>query len=420
MFLKGGLGIILVWISAVEPKSVPDGPVYPIYDTSLYPSFYKDERMVPEEVQLEELVRNKAVADMNETCMVGANKAVHGKNRFLFNFPNITGLRSGNNYLFGTTYWMNDYLHVGHVHYDIVLVQILHLIKIDRIVMQRAVCHDKLCQGLGVLDSYYKGYFAAVLEAAGQPNVPVYLRWTATPEVKPFYFSTSTQEVYYQKREGAEDPPHITLQHTMCTQRNLQRTNLNYGETPTVGAKAVKKFKEVAYKLARRDPPLPTYFDSNPPYTVLVSYRGPQASRHTANIFELIENLKQVFPAPDFNIKCLNNSDSQLDFRAQILAVAEAHVIITNHGAFEGNMIYMRNSSLLIEIFGDYWVGEVMTFHRLAMMWGLHYARLHASDLKDHAQSSFTLQPSEIADVINITKEYFRIKPFLKNLKISS
>lgn len=81
-----------------------------------------------------------------------------------------------------------------------------------------------------------------------------------------------------------------------------------------------------------------------------------------------ISHLRQEFPEPDYRLRLMNNSDPQLDFQTQLQAVAESHVVITNHGAFEGNMIYMKNSSLLIEIFGHYGNNEIHTFHRLAVI----------------------------------------------------
>ena len=59
---------------------------------------------------------------------------------------------------------------------------------------------------------------------------------------------------------------------------------------------------------------------------------------------------------------------------------------------FIGNMIYMKNSSLLMEIFGHYGNNEIHTFHRLALMFGVFYARVHPRDLTDHlAQVDLTL-----------------------------
>jgi hypothetical protein len=64
-------------------------------------------------------------------------------------------------------------------------------------------------------------------------------------------------------------------------------------------------------------------------------------------------------------------------------------------------------------------VEEIKTFHRLAMMFGLYYARIHAKGLEDHKQASYTLGEVEIADIVNVTREFFRRKPFLSNTATS-
>jgi hypothetical protein len=164
-------------------------PVDPIYDLSVVPAQYKTP-LVPDDITWEGLKARKALRHLDDACQVGAHRATHGNNRLIFNFPNVSELHADPNFLWGTTYWVNDYLHVGHVHYDIVLIQLMQLTKIDRIVLQRTVCHGSLCKGLGVMDSFYKAYYNAVMEAGGQPNVPVYLRWDSSHDVQPIYFST--------------------------------------------------------------------------------------------------------------------------------------------------------------------------------------------------------------------------------------
>ena len=80
-------------------------------------------------------------------------------------------------------------------------------------------------------------------------------------------------------------------------------------------------------------------------------------------------------------------------------------------------MIYMKNSSLLIEIFGSYGNNEIHTFHRLAMMFGIYYARLNARNLTDHQGFSFEYFEDEMDKVANITSDYFERKAYLRNAK---
>ena len=343
-----------------------------------------------------------------------------------------------NGYLAGTTYWINDFLHVGHVHYDIALVEALSKIKVDRVVMQRAVCNGILCSGVGTMDSFYKGkfslvytltfilmyfitcsgYFAAVFETAGQPKIPVYLRWEwKSLHVAPFYFSVNTDDYYYDAEFGKQQSrPTIKLKKIMCFERLLIRSDLKLGSIAAVSSDTVQRFIQVAYKMIRANPPLSTAFTRNGPFKILVSYRGPTASRNIRNLDAFVGQLHKTFPvAAGYQIRTLNNSDPFLDLPTQLIAVAESHVVITNHGAFEGNMIYMKNSSLLLEIYGNYFTAEVHTFHRLALMYGLYYARVHPANMTAHQQSSFELSQGEMHDYIAIVKDYFDRKAYLLN-----
>ena len=290
---------------------------------------------------VEELLGRGAIVMKNESCLLGTSKSGNSNNRMIFNFPNLTELHEGSNFLFGTTYWHNDYLHVGHVHYDIALIQVLQSTKVDRIIIQRSVCHGILCHGLGVLDSYYKGFYAAVLDAAEQYNVPVYLRWYNEKYWSPYYFSTNFKQKYktYIEEFDKKMLEPISVQNTMCFSRVIHRSNLKYGAIGTVSSNAVHKFKASAYKMVYdstdNEEVLKTFFRKNQgekPFIILVSHRGQHASRHMQNIDDLIYYLRKRFQQPKYLVKQFNNSLSTNDYRMQIQAVAEAHVVITNHG----------------------------------------------------------------------------------------
>jgi len=298
-----------------------------------------------------------------------------------------------------------------------VLIQVLQSTKVDRVILQRAVCHGSLCSGLGVIESFYKGYFAALFAAGGQPHVPVYFRWTAgSKEVLPMYFSNETEDNFYDSHiTDPEKKKSIELHGMMCFEKQIGRKNLKFGAIPTLSPRAVQNFKQVAYRMARKDGSLTTYFQRGPPYRILFSYRGPQASRHIENLDEFIGSLQKTFPAPDYVLRLMNNSDPTLTYKDQLGAVAESHVVITNHGAFQGNMLYLRNSSLIIEIFGHYGNNEIHTFHRMAMMFGAYYARVQPMGLQDHYGREYNLSAWDINNILNITKDYFHRQPYLAN-----
>jgi hypothetical protein len=166
-------------------------------------------------------------------------------------------------------------------------------------------------------------------------------------------------------------------------------------------------------------PNLTTYFKSiNPPYNILFSYRGPKASsRRIENLDETVAVLKNAFPSDEYNWILYNNSDPYTTWETQVEKVGNAHIVITNHGAFEGNMIYMRNGSLLIEIFGHYGNNEIHTFHRLALMFGVFYSRVHPMGLTDHMSPTFNLSRIDFDCIIDTVKDYFEKKPFRHNIE---
>ena len=97
---------------------------------------------------------------------VSVNEYVRTKNILnnVFSIQDVAATVSHEDYLPGTTFWINEFMHVGHVFYDIALMEVVHIKKIDRIILQRSACHDRLFQGV----LWYK--------AADQLHVPVYLQ----------------------------------------------------------------------------------------------------------------------------------------------------------------------------------------------------------------------------------------------------
>lgn len=109
---------------------------------------------------------------------------------------NLRGVTVRTAGLSGTTYWINEFMAVGHVSYDLALLQLLKSFRIDRIVLQRAPCATKdLCQGLGTWESFYKGLYTIMLAAAGKSGqVPVYVRMQKSQEYWiPYYLGNETR-----------------------------------------------------------------------------------------------------------------------------------------------------------------------------------------------------------------------------------
>jgi len=400
---------------------LPEKNVIPSYNwTYLTTQLHSYHLMV--DTTMEELTSRKAARHAKDCCLTHASNPRHVRNTLKTGY-NMTEIQSdpAYTYLHNSTFWINEYLHMGHVHYIIVLMQVMQLAKIDRVVMQRAICFSTLCWGMNTMESWYKGFFAAVFEASGRPLIPLYVRWDAKDKyVRPMYFSVNSSDNYVDLKfiTNEEEKKPILLQHITCFEELYSHDNLRLGAVPAVSSKAIHRFKSIAYKMVNSTPPLTTYFSpptNSTPYTNLFGYRGSKLTRSMDNVEEFITLLRSRFPAPLYRINPLNPSDPPLGYKAQIQAVAEAHVVIANHGAFEMNMIYMRNSSLLLEIFGDYSVAEMHTFHRTATMFGVFYGRHHARGLHDHDQKNYSMTAQEMGDVMALVANYFELKPFLHN-----
>ncbi len=87
---------------------------------------------------LEELVHMGAVHQIRNSCLTDTARSLHSKNQV-----KPISLHSASYVLPGTTYWINDFLAVGHMMYDIQLLELLQSNIIDRIVLQRAPCATK-------------------------------------------------------------------------------------------------------------------------------------------------------------------------------------------------------------------------------------------------------------------------------------
>jgi hypothetical protein len=107
---------------------------------------------------------------------------------------------------------------------------------------------------------------------------------------------------------------------------------------------------------------------------VLFAHRGMGARRHIENIQFFIDHLKSTVIAPVFNFRANCSSNNYMTHQTQIEWVAEAQIVIAEHGAFQSNIMYMRKGSLFIELRGNYNHGEFINFERLARMFGEYSA----------------------------------------------
>ena len=113
----------------------------------------------------DELQTNNLLLSFQLGCLSNTDRPDHSTNRWL-PWDKSWEMTTEPNYMNGTTFWINEYMSVGHVMFDIVLLSALRTTKIDRIVLQRAPCiQSDLCLGLGTWASFYRAFYAAAIDA---------------------------------------------------------------------------------------------------------------------------------------------------------------------------------------------------------------------------------------------------------------
>ena len=148
-------------------------------------------------------------------------------------------------YLNGTTYWLNEFMAVGHVMYDIGILELLSSNSIERIVLQRAPCatHD-LCLGVGTWASFFEGFYKVAVSLSDS-NVPIFVRFSKDD----LYWHPRYLHMNDTSRRINES--RILVQSAICFQRAVKR-KCNRCFKSSVSVETVKKFKEYAYALAQK------------------------------------------------------------------------------------------------------------------------------------------------------------------------
>jgi len=173
---------------------------------------------------------------------------------------------------------------------------------------------------------------------------------------------------------------------------------------------------------------------------MLIAYRGPKASRYLSNIDALIRLFESEFAGSSaahvnasasagagagagagarYVIHSLNTSDNTLSFQQQLLTIAPCQVVVTNHGAYESNLLYLRNGSLLIEIAGEYENQEFHSYEQMAQMFGLFYGRVHVQGLTSHDDRQGQISDREMQEIVRMVSQYLQHRQKMKKERAS-
>ena len=85
--------------------------------------------IVPSNASIEYLVNKKFIRKHDWVCLSETHKPKHSINT-ASNIQNRTAAVRRSDFLTGVTYWFNEYLHVGHVAFDSVVLQLFRVVKV--------------------------------------------------------------------------------------------------------------------------------------------------------------------------------------------------------------------------------------------------------------------------------------------------
>ena len=351
----------------------------------------------------------------------------------------------------GTTYYINDFMAVGHAMHDIHLLQLLNTTRIDRIIIQRAPCATKdLCVGLGTWKSFYHALYSTMLEAANSMHTLIYVRfheqetsWTERPILQlqqqqkqltdsvPVgrHADASTGGVSVGGGVGAIGGS-IPVKSMLCFSRAFHRDKIS-GYYFGVSAELSTTFKETAYRLAE----LATSSDagtgtgagavvrneskSKKTIRVIYAHRGQNHYRELVDpkvlqifiLSQLEGGLAKVSAGVSVSVDLFDTS-LQMSFQEQVRTVAGADVVICTHGAFETNVIYMRKHSLLLEIRGSgsvHYDENALAYNHLSNMFQVHFRSVKAAGLQGLQDKSYSLMPVELERIGSLVLEWAEI-----------
>lgn len=90
----------------------------------------------------------------NWGCLYNTHLPHDSKNKWHEISGNKSEAAKDPHFLHGTTIWINEWMAVGHVMYDLAHIQVFESMKVDRIVLQRSACYESLCHGVGTFDGW--------------------------------------------------------------------------------------------------------------------------------------------------------------------------------------------------------------------------------------------------------------------------
>jgi len=391
----------------------------------------------------------------NDDCFHDLNSATHNIHK-VQERKTLSPQRGNIPLLSGSTYWVDDYMAVGHAMYDISLLQLLRInwshTHLERVVLQRAPCATQdLCLGIGSWESFYRQLYSIMLSSASTKQervIPFYVRFNKEDAVFHAYFANHSLLTTSNGTEGIKE---LRVIKSYCFERLITRKCTDcFGES--LSKEAVIDFKLTAYSsLFSPNIPIqvlkqlfqmncinqtnlihiPNIFQlfQDSPYIITVALREPGIRRYIKNSNLLFESLFEALSKTSFSsesasladtprssftmkrshveIRTLELNKNNLTAADQLRVMAESEVVIAGHGAFLSNLVYMRPGTMLIEIMGNYDPSNTINFIKLSRMFLVKHETVMAMGLTEHNQMEYVLSQNESATVAELARLHF-------------
>ena len=283
---------------------------------------------------------------------------------------------------------------------NIRLLEVLRLSAVDRVILQRPLCESPgSCENDGDAGSswgrWYRGFFQAAMKAF-RPNATVYWRSSELDKtLKPVVVSSY-----------AENSSTIVLQPEMCFGDTVIRLVNGDSLYRSMSRVTTARFRQEAYTMSGIESlPLPLSLakifatsDSRPVVTIVYrddtgcclrqnieSFANELAAAPNSVVVNGTENAPSSIAAGSNSgviIRLVNTANKmQLDtFESYVRICVQSHIVIAEHGAFQSNIILMREGSLMIDLSDDSFMFPRIPFERLADVFGVHFRNVPVKD----------------------------------------
>jgi len=387
---------------------------------------------VSEDASLEDLEKFKAINIGNWGCLDNFRLVKHSINHF-----RAVGQGSLTNYMRGTTLWINEYQAVGHALFDLYTAQVLKSANVSRIILQRAPCATQdLCQHIGTWKSFYEGFYAILMDAMlGSGNaIPIFVRFHDTNVLEPYYLriNASTRSVERIVNEGTQEGP--LMLNSACFERVVMRGSdewLANIASPSVAEAIKTSARKIIFNTSSSNPFFPVVVDipgvstdtntsihgtdmvpslvelsAKRPFVITHAFRGPTMNRGIHNVQLIKDLLGNEFSGSSYFFRSVETFNRSVNYIPQISLVADTDVLITEQGAFQSNVIFMKRGSLLVDLRGNYEEGHCTKVANVAKNFGIYSSFVVTTGLTDTSEA-YNITVGEVHSVINIIREFY-------------